>query len=131
MSRKVEFDRKGLLFKDWYAGSQRAANHRLTFDVKDGPQDIEFVLSDNAVNKGFAFDTADPIWAQEDTGECPPLQGLNKQIQVQNCDAKSLTIRHENEEKVRLRYQLNVGKDGSQKPIDPIMDNGGPTIDSQ
>jgi hypothetical protein len=122
MTHNVQFDRPFL--RGWCVGGRRASDHRLELNFGDGPQEIALTLG-NAVHKnGFGFDTNDPIWIVPNEGECPQQAAIDPQIHVLSCCANELKLRHDNSSPVELRYQLNVVKNGKNKPIDPIMSNG-------
>ncbi|HET9355217.1 MAG TPA: hypothetical protein VFO42_03520 [Sphingomicrobium sp.] len=87
--------------------------------------DIEFELSDGAIDDGYHFDTADPIWVCVDNGNCPHQRSTHPDITNIRPSNDRLTIHNGKVSgRVRLRYQLNVLNGENQpKPIDPIIEN--------
>ena len=122
MGRNVSFGRHG---KDWQADRKHAKDHELTFD-KGSEDSITFYIGTPAGR--FTFNEEDPIWVKiDDDGECPKKPCSHPDIRVESCHGPRLVVHNANQEKARLRYQLNV-YDREEKewcPIDPIMNNGG------
>lgn len=119
MPRQVTFARNlGL----WFSGIVPASWHRMTFDM-GSQDDITFRLA----GRRYAFNVKDPVWIQEDSGGCPPGKGVHKDFKVSKCSATELTVTNLNQDKVTLRYQLNIVDTQANKPvpIDPILENGG------
>ena len=101
-------------------------NARLELGKDSGTHLIEFELHDQS-GRELSFDSADPIWVDEDC-PCPPAQGLNSdQVELGECERRSLKLVNGNWGREReLRYQLNfVGEDGSRSICDPVIKNGG------
>ena len=94
-----------------------------------GSHQIMFHLHDPD-SLGLKFDTANPIYA-EDNVTCPPAQALvSDQVPVGgiSCNDNRLTITDLNSGKARLvRYQLNfLNADGTKAAAcDPVILNGG------
>lgn len=117
---------------EWDADDGKPAkNHRVNVGAGARPERIDFKIRDQT-GLQLQFDTAAPIDVWEQVG-CPPSGIATDQIEVRDCNPNKLTIRSLNTGPARtLQYQLNViAKDGSRRPCDPIIDNGGggPGID--
>jgi hypothetical protein len=104
----------------------KAKHARLRLGRNTGEHAIHFRVLDHS-GRGLRFDTADPIWVDED-GPCPPSPGISSdQLGVTGCTADALSTTNANSGRAReLRYQLNfIANDGSRASCDPIIDNGG------
>jgi hypothetical protein len=111
---------------DFEVDGVKAKQAVLKLDKDSGNHSIAFQLSDRT-GRGLQFDTADPIWVEEDC-PCPPSQGLNTdQITVTARNKNRLETENANSGRERaLRYQLNfIASDGSRAECDPIINNGG------
>jgi hypothetical protein len=124
MSKIVSFERHG---SDWKTGGKHAKDHKMKFDAGSGAQTVTFYIGTPAGR--FTFNEKDPIWVTLDDGECPTTPCSYQDITVTRCHGPELVIENANQEKARLRYQLNVYDRDKKEwcPIDPIMDNGGKT----
>jgi len=115
---------------DFEVDGVKAKHARLKLDKNSGQHEIDFALQDHS-GRGLRFDTADPIWVDEDA-PCPPTPGVSTDsLTILGCTANGLSAINANSGRAReLRYQLNfVAADGSRSECDPIVDNGGGTKD--
>jgi hypothetical protein len=121
---KVIFKRGGWpFFRHWRAGSERASSHTVTMNA---PGTIEFVLTKEAVDDDFEFDTDDPIWVCVDNGRCPKRGDNHLDIVIDRSKTTASCVTVDDLRQhvpVRLRYQLNVRRSGERVPIDPIIEH--------
>lgn len=113
---------------DFEVDGVTAKHAKLKLDKGSGQHAIEFRLQDHT-GRNLQFDTADPIWIDEDA-PCPPTSGLSTdQLSIAGCTPIALSTVNTNDGRAReLRYQLNfIGEDGTRETCDPIIENGGGT----
>ena len=117
----MSFHRDG---DDWKCGSTKAKDHVLKCGMGTGPHIVKFHIG--TPDGRYEF-TEDPIWVKTDDGKCPDSACSHEDITVQNRGKTMLTIKNENQETAKLRYQLNVYDNHKNEycPIDPVIDNGG------
>jgi hypothetical protein len=111
---------------DFEIDGVKAANAKMHFPKGGNGDDIAFNLRDES-GRGLRFDSADPLWVDENA-PCPPTQGISTdQLTVKDCKPEKLFMNNLNSGPPRdLRYQLNfVADDGSRFICDPIIQNGG------
>ena len=91
----------------------------------DDIYEIRFELSPGAVQKGWRFQTNDPIWIAKGT-QCPQSNLGHCDFRVIDKGDDFVTIHNDNQEAAEIHYQLNfVHEDGQKRELDPVILNGG------
>jgi hypothetical protein len=112
---------------DWEIDGTKAANSKIEFKPKTGPQVMRFVLDDRTGRK-LAFDQSDAFWAEKDLGGgCPSAGSSCDQTSILSCNGKQLVVQNENSgDPCTIHYQLNfIDGEGNREEADPIIKNGG------
>lgn len=127
MTNPVTIDFKRDNSGEWrVVGGGSAKNHK-NIVPRGTTQQFIFGLSQDMIQKGYAFDVSDPIWVGVDNGQCPTSLQNGPITVVPPTTASQVTVNDANTDPpVVLRYQLNVfDEKGNSAPIDPIIDNRG------
>ena len=65
---------------EWKVGTKAANKHKTQVRKDNGPEALNFSLSNDAIQAGYKFDCSDPIWVCEDNGRCPVSPARHGQI---------------------------------------------------